>query len=334
LCVDDSCLPCHRGRLGTMTFGAQVDEPAAAAMMGVCLDRGVNFLDTANVYAGGRSEEILGRVLAGRRDRVVLASKVGIKVGDGPADSGLSRAAIEKAVEDSLRRLRTDHLDLYYLHQPDPATPLEESLEAMGRLVRAGKVRHVGASNYAAWQVCRLNGLADQGGGPPVRVVQPMYNLLARGIEPELLPMAQTLGVGVVAYNPLAGGLLTGKHRAEAPLAGGLLTGKHQAAAPLAGTRFELMPAYRDRYWHPANFAAVGELARAAAAAGRSLAGLALAWVLYHTPVDGVIVGASRPEQLRENLDALDRGPLPAEAVASCDRVWKELRGPSPQYNR
>jgi aryl-alcohol dehydrogenase-like predicted oxidoreductase len=305
--------------LGTMTFGAQADEAVAASMVDAALDHGVNFFDTANVYAGGRSEETLGRVLAGRRDRVVLASKVGIKVGDGPADSGLSRAAIEKAVEDSLRRLRTDRLDLYYLHQPDPATPPEESLEALARLVRAGKVRHVGASNYAAWQVCRLLWLADKNGWPPIRVVQPMYNLLARGIEPELLPMARALSVGVVAYNPLAGGLLTGKHK---------------PAAPLAGTRFELMPAYKDRYWHPANFAAVGELARAAAAAGRSLAGLALAWVLHHTPVDGVIVGASRPEQLRENLDSLDRGPLPAEAVAACDRVGKELRGPSPQYNR
>jgi aryl-alcohol dehydrogenase (NADP+) len=301
-----------------MTFGAQVDEPAAAEMVDLCLDRGVNFIDTANIYAGGRSEEILGRVLAGRRGRVVLASKVGIKIGDGPADSGLSRAAIEKGIDDSLRRLRTDYLDLYYLHQPDSATPLEESLEALERLVKAGKVKHVGASNFAAWQVCRLLWLADRGGGSP-RVVQPMYNLLARGIESELLPMARTLGVGIVAYNPLAGGLLTGKH---------------SAAAPLAGTRFELMPAYRDRYWHPANFAAVSELAQAATAAGRSLAGLALVWVLHHTQVDCVIIGASRPAQLRENLDSFGAGPLPAEAVAACDRVWKELRGPSPQYNR
>src|SRR5436305_201186 len=134
-----------RACLGTMTFGAQADESAAASMVDAALDRGVNFIDTANVYAGGRSEDILGRVLAGRRDRVVLASKVGIKVGDGPADIGLSRAAIEKAIDDSLRRLRTDRLDLYYFHQPDPTTPPEESLEAMGRLLRAGKVRHVAA---------------------------------------------------------------------------------------------------------------------------------------------------------------------------------------------
>jgi aryl-alcohol dehydrogenase-like predicted oxidoreductase len=305
--------------LGTMTFGAQADEEAATTMVEEALDRGINFLDTANVYAAGRSEEILGRILRGRRDRVILASKVGNKMGDGPTDSGLSRAAIAKAVEDSLRRLQTDRLDLYYFHQPDYATPLEESLEAADRLVRAGKVRYLAVSNYAAWQMCRLLWLADRGGRPAVRVVQPMYNLLARGIEPELLPLCQAFGVGVVVYNPLAGGLLTGKH---------------SAAAPLAGTRFELMPAYKDRYWHPANFAAVDELTQIAASAGRSLAGLSLAWVLHHTPVDCLIVGASRQEQLRENLDALDRGPLPADAVAACDRVWQELRGPSPKYNR
>jgi len=305
--------------LGTMTFGAQVDEPAAVAMVDLCLDRGVNFIDTANVYAAGRSEEILGRILRGRRDRVILASKVGNKVGDGPADIGLSRAAIAKAVEDTLRRLQTDRLDLYYFHQPDYATPLEESLEAADRLVGAGKVRYLAVSNYASWQVCRLLWLAERGGRPAVRVVQPMYNLLARGVEQELLPMCRALGLGVVAYNPLAGGLLTGKHR---------------PAGPPTGTRFDLMPVYRDRYWHPANFDAVRDLSAAAELDGRSLAGLSFAWLLHHTPVDCLIVGASRPEQLRENLDAIDRGPLPAEAVAACDRVWKELRGPSPQYNR
>src|SRR5579875_1080209 len=251
--------------LGTMTFGAQVDEAGAAIMVDRALDHGVNFIDTANVYVAGRSEEILGRILRGRRDRIILASKVGIKMGDGPDESGLSRAAIARGIEDSLRRLRTDYLDLYYLHQPDPATPLEESLEAMDRLVRAGKVRYLGASNYASWQVCRLLWLAEADGWPAVRVVQPLYNLLARGIEPELLPMCRAFGISAVAYNPLAGGLLTGKHPPE---------------RPLANTRFERMPAYKDRYWHPANLAAVRELAEAARAEGRSLVSLALGWLL------------------------------------------------------
>jgi aryl-alcohol dehydrogenase (NADP+) len=302
--------------LGTMTFGAQVDEPTAAAMLDWALDRGIDFVDTANVYTAGLSEEILGRLLKGRRNRVVLASKVGNKTGDGPADSGLSRAAILKGADDSLRRLQTDYLDLYYLHQPDYATPPEESLDAIDRLVRAGKVRHLAASNYAAWQVCRLLWLAEQNGGPAVRVVQPMYNVLARNVEAEFLPMCREFGVAVVPYNPLAGGLLTGKH---------------DSAAPLPGTRFERMPMYKDRYWHAANFDAVRELSAAAAAEGRSLVGLAIAWLLHHTPVAGVIVGASRPEQLHENVAAAEAGPLAPETVAVCDRVWKHLRGPTPQ---
>ena len=305
--------------LGTMTFGSQVDESAAAGMVAAALDAGVNFVDTANVYNGGKAEEILGRVLEGRRDEVVLASKVGIKVGDGPDDVGLSRAAIEKGVESSLRRLRTDRLDVFYLHQPDYATPPDETLEAVDRLVKAGKVLHLGASNYAAWQVTQLRWLADKADRPPLRVVQPPYNLLARGADPELVPACRALGVGLVAYNPLAGGLLTGKHPAD---------------GPLAGSRFERMPTYKDRYWHPANLAAVRELAAVAAAEGRSLVGLALGWVLHHSPVDCVIVGASRADQLAENLAAAGRGPLSPEAVAACDRVWAALRGSSPAYHR
>jgi aryl-alcohol dehydrogenase-like predicted oxidoreductase len=189
----------------------------------------------------------------------------------------------------------------------------------MDRLVRAGKVRYVGASNYAAWQVCRMLGLAEVSGWPTVRVVQPMYNLLARGIEPELLPMCREFGLSTVAYNPLAGGLLTGKHPDE---------------ALIAGTRFERMPVYRDRYWHPANLAAVRELAKAARAGGRSLVNLAFCWMLHHTPVDCVIVGASSPQQLSENLEALESDPLDPETVAACDTVWKRLRGPVPLYHR
>jgi aryl-alcohol dehydrogenase-like predicted oxidoreductase len=305
--------------LGTMTFGGQVDAAAAAAMVDYALDHGINFIDTANVYNAGHAEQVLGQVLRGRRDRVVLASKVGLKMGEGPDDRGLSRAALVKGIEGSLRRLGTDYLDLYYLHQPDYAVGLEESLQTLDQLVRQGKVRFPGASNYASWQVCRMLWLAQTNGWQPVRVVQPLYNLIARGIEQEFLPMCQDLRLAAVAYNPLAGGLLTGKH---------------QSAAPLAGTRFERMPAYRDRYWHAANFEAVRELAAVAAAAGRSLVGLALAWLLHHTGVAGVVVGASSLEQLKENLTALEQGPLAPETVAACDRVWRTLRGVSPAYNR
>jgi aryl-alcohol dehydrogenase-like predicted oxidoreductase len=305
--------------LGTMTFGAQTDEATARSMIDLCLDRGVNFIDTANVYNAGKTEEILGRILAGRRDRFVLASKVGIKNDQLPDEAGLSRAAIVKGIENSLRRLKTDYVDLYYLHQPDYTVPLEESLAAMDELVRAGKVRFVGVSNYAAWQVCRILWLAETNDWQPVQVVQPMYNLLARGIEQELLPMCRDFRLAVVPYNPLAGGLLTGKHT---------------AAAPLSGTRFDLLPFYRDRYWHQANFEAVRELSKIAAGAGRSLVRLALGWLLQQGAVTSIIVGASRLEQLRENLAALDDGPLSAETLTACDEVWRALRGVTPTYNR
>jgi aryl-alcohol dehydrogenase-like predicted oxidoreductase len=288
-------------------------------MVDLCLERGINFIDTANAYNAGTTEEILGRVLAGRRDKIVLASKVFNKMGDGPDDRGLSRAAISKAIDASLRRLKTDYLDLYYLHQPDYAVPLEESLGVMDELVRAGKVRFVGASNYASWQLAAMLWLAEKNGWQPVTVVQPMYNLLARGIEQELLPMCKNYGLAVVPYNPLAGGLLTGKHT---------------AAAPIPDTRFERMPIYKDRYWHQANFEAVQELTKIAKAAGRSLTRLSLGWLLHNPAVTSVIIGASRIEQLKDNLAALEDKPLAAETISACDEVWKKLRGITPQYNR
>lgn len=304
---------------GTMTFGAQTDEATSIEMVGLCLERGVNFFDTANAYNQGGSETILGKALKGRRDKVVLASKVAAKMGDAPDQSGLSRAAIARAIDESLRRLQTDYLDLYYLHWPDYAVPLEESLEAMSALVRAGKVRHIAASNYASWQMCRMLWLAAERKLPAVTVTQPMYNLLSRGIEQEFLPMCREFGLATVVYNPLAGGLLTGKQ---------------SFAAPLPGTRFDLMKGYLDRYWHEANFTAVQELAAIAREAGRSPVSLALNWVLQHSPVDAMILGASKLAHLQDNLRAIEEGALPPDAVAACDRVWARLRGPSPKYNR
>src|SRR5215471_8081503 len=182
-------LTVSRACFGTMTFGAQVDEAAALRIFDRALDGGINFFDTANVYNRGVSETIVGKALKGRRDRIVLASKVRGKMGDGPLDSGLSRAAILKAIDDSLRRLGTDYLDIYYLHQPDYDAPIEESLAAMDGLVRAGKVRYPAASNYAAWQMTQMLAIAGKQGYRPAVITQPMYNLLARGIEPEYLPM-------------------------------------------------------------------------------------------------------------------------------------------------
>lgn len=305
--------------LGTMTFGSQTDEAAARSMVDLCLERGIESLDTANVYNNGKTEEIVGRIISGRRDRFFLASKVGIKNDQLPDEAGLSKAAIGRAIENSLRRLNTDYVDLYYLHQPDYSTPLEETLAAMHELVRAGKVRFIGLSNYASWQVCRILWLAEKNGWPRPEVVQPMYNLLARGIEQELLPACAEFQLAVIPYNPLAGGLLTGKH---------------QAQAPIPGTRFDLMPFYRYRYWHVSNFNAVIRLREIAAAAGRALTRLSIGWLLQQAGVTSVIIGASQIEHLQENLAALDDPPLSPESLAACDEVWKTLRGITPIYNR
>ena len=304
---------------GTMTFGSQADEAAARRMIDRCLECGVNFFDTANIYNDGAAEELTGRALKGRRTQVVLASKVRHKTGEAAEDSGLSRAAIMKAVEASLRRLGTDYLDLYYLHQPDYSVPLEETLAAMDELVRAGKVRYPATSNYAAWQVCRMLWIAEKNGYTPARVTQPMYNLLARGIEQEFVPMCRELDASTVVYNPLAGGLLTGKQRRE---------------APIAGSRFDANELYLGRYWHPAYFDAVDQVRSIAERAGRSMVSLALNWLLCHSAADCVILGASRIEQLDENLAAVAEGALPEDAVAACDAVWAKLRGVTPKYNR
>jgi aryl-alcohol dehydrogenase-like predicted oxidoreductase len=304
---------------GTMTFGSQMDEATAHRTLDYCVDHGINFIDTANVYNRGESEKITGKWMARNRSKVVLATKVRGKMGDGAGEQGLSKAAILKAIDASLQRLQTDHVDLYYLHQPDYDVPVEESLETMESLVKAGKVRYPASSNYSGWQVTEMQCLADKHKWTPASVTQPMYNLLARGIEQEYLPMTTHFGLGNCVYNPLAGGMLTGKQQRE---------------KPQAGTRFDNNQMYLDRYWHPAYFDAVDKLMQIAAAAGRSLVSVALNWILHHTPIECVILGASRLEQLEQNLKTLDDGPLSKETLDACDQVWRDLRGVTPKYNR
>jgi 1-deoxyxylulose-5-phosphate synthase len=313
-------LKVSRLSFGTMTFGSQTDEVAAQGIMDCCLDAGINFIDTANVYNRGAAETIVGKTLKGRRDQVILASKVRGKMGDGPADEGLSRVAMHKAIDASLQRLGTDYVDVYYLHQPDYNTPIEETLETMQELVHAGKVRYPAISNYAAWQVSEALCICEKKGYKPYFVSQPMYNLIARGIEDEYLPFCRRFGVAVVPYNPLAGGLLTGKHSG--------------AGVPTAGTRFDSNKMYQDRYWLEDDFAAVEELRTIAKDTGKTLVELALQWLLSQTVVDSVILGASRLEQLQENLKAAEGGPLDPSVLARCDAVWKGLRGVTPKYNR
>jgi 1-deoxyxylulose-5-phosphate synthase len=304
---------------GTMTFGGQTDEATSVHMVERCLDAGINFFDTANAYTGGTSETMLGRALKSHRHRVVLASKVSNKVGDAPDQKGLSRAAIRRAIDESLKRLETDYLDLYYMHLPDYETPIVESLDAMDELVKDGKVRHVAQSNYAAWQIVEMQWICADKKYQPVVVSQPMYNLLARGIEQELLPMSKAFSIANVVYNPLAGGLLTGKHN---------------ASEPIRGSRFDKNKMYLDRYWHEDDFSAVEAVRAIAQKSGRSMISLALCWLLHHTPIECVILGASRLEQLDENLKAAEEGPLDPETIAALDEVWQRLRGVTPKYNR
>ncbi len=305
--------------IGTMTFGNQVDEQESIRMVNRALEEGINFFDTANVYNKGVSEEILGKALQGKRDDVVVATKVFNMMGPGPNDRGLSRKHIIKAVEESLRRLKMDYVDLYQLHGPDYATPLEETLATMDQLVHDGKTRYVGLSNYAAWQICHAFWICDRRNLAPIVSVQPMYNLLARGMEQELVPFCREFGLGTMVYNPLAGGLLTGKHKKGRP--------------PAKNTRFDIIPTYQDRYWHDRMFDATEQLRCAAEKAGLSLIELSLRWLLAQPGVKSMILGASSMAQLEENL-AASKGELPPDVCDACDEVWNELRGPIPTYNR
>jgi len=304
---------------GTMTLGKPLDQAGTDEVIDRCLDAGINFFDTANMYNAGVAETLLGNALKGRRDKVVLASKVFYKVGDAPDQQGLSRKAILRAIEESLERLQTDYLDVYYMHAPDHTVPIEESLETMDSLVRQGKVRYLASSNYAGWEVVEMLWLAKEHGWHAPYVSQPMYNLLARGIEQEYLPMCRQFGISTVVYNPLAGGLLTGKHNQE------VFT---------AGTRFDNNRLYQDRYWHTQDFHAVERLRAIACLAGRSLISLSLNWLQHHAAVDVIILGASSLAQLNDDLVAAAEGALPEEIVKACEQVWQDLRGPLPVYNR
>jgi aryl-alcohol dehydrogenase-like predicted oxidoreductase len=310
--------------LGTMTFGAQVDRQAAAEMIGLAAGAGVTRIDTANVYAGGASEEIVGDLLKHRRDSFEVATKAGMPGPDVPDGAApLSAKALRSCLEASLRRLGMDHVDLYYLHKPDRATSIAETLGVLGEFVAEGKVRQIGVSNYAAWQIADLRSLAAVNGWPQPVVAQQLYNVLSRRIEDEYTEFATTHSVATVVYNPLAGGLLTGKHQPGNP--GN--AGRFGHGTPMGAM-------YRDRYWSAEVFEAVGELSEAAAGYGLTMVHLALQWLLSQSVVNGVILGASRVEQLRDNLAAATGEPLPEPLLELCDRVWGRLRGSAPAYNR
>jgi aryl-alcohol dehydrogenase-like predicted oxidoreductase len=282
--------------MGTMTFGGKggfaavgnTDVDEARRQVAMCLDAGINLIDTADVYSDGASEEIVGEVLSGRRDEVLVATKVRFPMGPGPNDAGLSRHHVISGCEASLRRLRTDYIDLYQLHEWDGRTPIEETLEALDLLVRAGKVRYVGLSNYAGWQLMKALGTP----GPRFVSEQIYYSLQARDAEYELIPAAVDQGLGVLVWSPLAGGLLSGKYRRD--------------RTPPSGSRqlsdWDEPPVYDQEKLHDT----VDVLVSVGEAHGVSAAQVALAWVLGRPAVTSVIIGARTGEQLADNLAAAD----------------------------
>lgn len=315
-------LPISQLALGTMTFGDTASEEVAAGMLSAALDAGITVVDTANGYAGGASEEILARLLPGTRDAVILASKAGIPHPDAGEHSPLSAEGLRRCVDGSLRRLATDRLDLFYLHQPDRKAPLEETLDVVGQLIGDGKIVTWGVSNFAAWQIGEMNTAADASGIPRPVVAQQMYNLLATRIEDEYIEFARHADLLTMVYNPLGGGLLTGKHTfAESPTEG-----------RFGNSRMAEM--YRQRYWDPRLFEAVRQLGDIADGAGLPLPELAFRWLLSKPGVGSILLGGSKVEQLQANIDAAARGPLAADVVGACDEVAAGIRGPMPNYNR
>lgn len=285
--------------LGTMTFGKGVSGPGAAifkvddigadALVGEALDAGINFFNSADAYAAGRSEEMLGRALGDRRKDVVIATKVGNRTGPALTDVGLSRRHILMAAEDSLRRLGTDWIDLYLFHKIDPHTPLEEMLEAAEQLVRAGKVRYVGFSNWPAWVAAKAVGIQNARGYEPLRAAEMYYSLVGRDLEHEVIPFADDAGIGVMVWSPLAGGLLSGRYSREDPGgAGGRLSS------------YSFIPVDRENA-----FEIVDALCAIGASRGASPAQVALAWLLTNASVTSVILGASSSEQFQDNLSSL-----------------------------
>jgi aryl-alcohol dehydrogenase-like predicted oxidoreductase len=305
--------------LGTMNYGDPVSEEEAKRIVNDAMEAGVNFIDTADMYAGGRSEEIVGNAVKGKRDSMVIATKVCGKAGPGPNDLGLSRKHVMQAVEGSLKRLQTDYIDLYYAHTPDYDTPLEETLRAFDDLVHQGKVRYIGCSNFAAWQLSKGLWLSDLNKLARFECVEPPYNLLTRDIELELVPLCKSEEIGICVYNPLAGELLTGIHEFGKPPAEGRFTHKMMG------------PGYRDRYWSEMNFKAVDMLKQLAKDHGCTLAQFAIAWILNNSAITSVLSGTTAIKQLSENIAAAEI-TLSAEELKVCDDVWLMFRPPRYPY--
>ena len=300
--------------LGTMSFGSEADEAESARMFSAALELGINFIDTADQYSGGKSEEILGRLMAGKRDDLVVASKVFNPVGKDRNARGGSRRHIVRATEACLRRLQTDRLDILYLHKLDPDTPIEESMRALEDLARAGKILYSGVSNYAAWQAQLALGAQEKSGWDRLQVTQPMYNLVKRQAEVEILPQAQAAGLSVVPYSPAGGGLLSGKY----------------AGPDAAAGRLRTNPMYTNRYSEPWMFETAIHFAQLAREIGHHPMSVAVAWVAAHPGITAPIVGARSLAQLQASFDSL-KVPMTPELRT---RISALSRTPPPATDR
>ena len=287
---------------GTMSFGGDADEETLATMFHRCREAGINFFDCANVYSAGRAEELLGKLIADCRDELVITTKVGSPMGDGPNESGLSRRHVTMAVEDSLRRLGTDRIDLYFFHKFDADTPIEETLRALDDLVHQGKILYPGVSNWAAWQIAKALGISALEGLARFECIQPMYNLAKRQAEVEILPLAQSEQMGVTPYSPLGGGLLTGKYGTE--------------RRPKSGRLVE-NEMYVKRYHLREYYEIAERFSKHAKERGVHPVSLAVAWVMANPAVTAPIIGARNVEQLEPSLAAVE--------VAMTSEWWAEI---------
>ena len=305
--------------LGTMMFGGPTDEPTAMRIVARAREQGVNFIDTANGYTGGRSEEVVGRAIAGERHWWVLATKIANKMGEGPNGGGLSRRAVFEATEASLRRLGTEVIDLLYLHKEDHDTPLDETVRALADLVRQGKIRSIGVSNYRSWRLAEICRLCDQAGIDRPVASQPLYNLLNRQVEVEHLPACGHFGLGVVAYSPLARGVLTGKYRPDVPPPTGTRAGRQDRRM-------------LETEWRPESLQIAREVAEHALARGVTPGQFAMAWVLRNRLLTAAIGGPRTEEQWEEYASCLD-ARLDAADEALVDRLVVPGHASSPGYN-
>lgn len=295
--------------LGCNNFGMRINADQTRAVVHCALDEGITLFDTADIYGNrGQSEEMLGKALGNRRHEIVLASKFGMMMGDGPYKIGGSRRYIMAACEASLKRLGTDYIDLYQIHQPDPLTPEEETLYALDTLVRSGKVRYLGHSNYSGWQTANAAWIAKSRGWAPYVSAQNQYNLLDRSIEKDLMPACREFGVGILPYFPLASGFLTGKYR--------------RGEAPAEGTRFAAMRRLADPMLTDANFAMLERLDEFAGKNGHTLLELAVGWLATQPEISSVISGATSPDQVRQNARAID-WRLTAEEMAAVSKITR-----------